>query len=62
MDSIVKRRIARWKKAGKELIRCVICNGTGIQEETIKGYRRYNCWSCEGGKMVLNPFPTEDRE
>jgi len=27
---------------------CVICRGTGIQEETMKGYRRYKCWCCDG--------------
>jgi|TARA_R110000824_G_scaffold63712_1_gene167246 DnaJ-class molecular chaperone len=27
---------------------CIICNGTGVNEEKLKGYRRYKCWSCEG--------------
>ena len=29
-------------------IPCIICHGTGIQEEKIKGYRRYKCWRCKG--------------
>ena len=29
---------------------CIICGGTGINEEKIKGYRRYKCWSCNGTK------------
>tara|TARA_R100000005_G_C4933633_1_gene161412 strand:- start:518 stop:721 length:204 start_codon:yes stop_codon:yes gene_type:complete len=29
-------------------IPCIICKGSGIQEETIKGYRRYKCWRCKG--------------
>ena len=27
---------------------CPICQGTGIEEETMKGYRRYKCWKCDG--------------
>jgi len=41
------------------MIRCAICNGTGIQEETVKGYRRYKCWSCKGKKVVTDPFPSQ---
>ncbi len=40
-------------------IRCAICNGTGIQEETTKGYRRYKCWVCKGAKVVNDPFDSE---
>ena len=43
-------------------IRCAVCNGTGIQEETIKGYRRYKCWSCDGTKVVNDPFPKEEND
>jgi len=31
-----------------KLPHCVVCNGRGIQEEKMKGYRRYKCWSCNG--------------
>ena len=27
---------------------CIICGGSGVQEEKMKGYRRYKCWSCNG--------------
>jgi len=43
-----------------EKTKCVICSGTGIQEETMKGYRRYKCWSCDGAKVVDNPSPKTD--
>ena len=38
-----------------EMMRCPICNGKGIQEETMKGYRRYKCWCCDGAKEVKVP-------
>jgi len=31
---------------------CPVCQGTGIQEETMKGYRRYKCWKCDGKKEI----------
>ena len=31
---------------------CPICQGTGIEEETMKGYRRYKCWKCDGKKEI----------
>ena len=40
-----------------EQIKCPICHGKGTQEETMKGYRRYKCSSCDGAKVVDNPFP-----
>ena len=43
-----------------QMIKCCICNGTGIQEETMKGYRRYKCWGCNGTKKVNHPFPQEE--
>jgi len=44
-------------------MKCPICNGVGTQEEKTKGYRRYLCWSCEGAKVVLHPFPkTQEKE
>ena len=45
------------KKKKQVMIDCSICNGTGIQEETMKGYRRYKCWCCNGTKKVPHPFP-----
>ncbi len=43
-----------------EMMKCPICNGKGIQEETMKGYRRYKCWCCNGAKEVKNNFfPTD---
>jgi len=41
-------------------IKCPMCSGTGIEEETTKGYRRYKCWSCEGEKVVDHPFGLEE--
>ena len=41
-------------------MKCPICSGTGIQEETTKGYRRYTCWLCEGEKVVDHPFDLEE--
>ena len=43
-------------------MKCPICNGTGIQEETMKGYRRYKCWSCKGKKVVNNPFTSVKKD
>ena len=57
MDSITKRKVARWKKANKKLLKCPVCKGTGTQEEKTKGYRRYLCYNCEGAKVVLHPYP-----
>ena len=37
------------------MINCPICNGKGYQDETIKGFRRYKCWSCEGKKQIKQP-------
>lgn len=34
---------------------CPQCKGTGIQEEKIKGYRRYKCSCCNGEKTIINP-------
>ena len=31
---------------------CPICQGTGIEEETMKGYRRYKFWKCDGKKEI----------
>ena len=31
---------------------CPICQGTVIEEETMKGYRRYKCWKCDGKKEI----------
>ena len=45
--------------APPNMVKCSVCNGTGIQEETMKGYRRYKCWSCEGEKEVVSSFDTE---
>tara|TARA_R110000765_G_scaffold308384_4_gene402063 strand:+ start:1653 stop:1976 length:324 start_codon:yes stop_codon:yes gene_type:complete len=36
-------------------MKCPICHGTGIQEETMKGYRRYKCWCCNGEKTIIDP-------
>jgi hypothetical protein len=42
-------------------MKCVICDGTGIQEETMKGYRRYKCWKCSGeGKINLTKTTTDE--
>ena len=38
-------------------IKCVVCGGSGFQEERFKGYRRYKCSVCDGSKQVDNPFP-----
>jgi len=43
-------------------MKCPICNGTGIQEETMKGYRRYKCWSCEGKKEINNILVPQKKE
>ena len=43
-------------------MKCPICSGTGIQEQTMKGYRRYKCWSCEGEKVVDNPFDLDEED
>ena len=45
-----------------KVIKCSPCKGTGIQEETIKGYRRYKCDYCNGEKEVPNPFWEEEQE
>ena len=47
-------------KTKPQMIRCAICNGTGIEEETMKGYRRYKCRVCKGTKQVEHPFPQEE--
>ena len=44
------------------MIKCVVCNGTGINEEAMKGYRRYQCVACEGKKKVKDPFGREEKE
>ncbi len=41
-------------------VKCSRCNGTGVEEETIKGYRRYVCSLCNGEREYLSPFATED--
>lgn len=38
------------------MIDCPICKGTGIQEEQLKGFRRYKCFKCEGAKQIKNYF------
>ena len=43
-----------------EMMKCVVCNGTGIQEETMKGFRRYKCFACEGKRIVPHPFPKRE--
>ena len=43
-------------------IKCSICHGTGIQEETVRGYRRYKCWSCEGKKVIDRPFANNKKQ
>ena len=40
-----------------KMMKCPVCSGTGIQEQTMKGYRRYKCWCCDGAKEVEHPFP-----
>ena len=34
------------------MTKCPICNGKGYQEEKLKGFRRYNCWCCNGTKQI----------
>ena len=43
------------------MMKCPNCSGTGIEEETLKSYRRYKCWMCEGNKEVKHPFPMEEK-
>jgi hypothetical protein len=42
-------------------MKCHVCKGTGIQEEKLKGYRRYKCWCCNGKKEIDNPYPKEKK-
>jgi|TARA_Y100000310_G_scaffold170860_1_gene171004 DnaJ-class molecular chaperone len=38
---------------------CIMCKGSGIEEEKMKGYRRYKCWCCNGtGTQHLNDEQT----
>ena len=63
MNDDAKKKVAKWTKEKKELMGCPVCKGAGIQEEKIKGYRRYLCWSCEGAKVVLRPYQeTQEKE
>ena len=43
-------------------IKCPICSGKGIQEQTVRGYRRYNCWSCEGEKVIDHPLSNNKKQ
>tara|TARA_R110000824_G_scaffold92172_1_gene223809 strand:+ start:777 stop:965 length:189 start_codon:yes stop_codon:yes gene_type:complete len=45
-----------------EMMKCPICNGKGIQEETMKGYRRYKCWKCDGAKEVVNTLVEQETQ
>ncbi len=44
------------KYSPKKMIVCPTCKGTGIQEERLKGFRRYKCANCEGTKIIKNYF------
>ena len=46
-----KKKVKKKKVKKKEVVKlppCFFCGGSGIEEEKIKGYRRYKCWSCNG--------------
>ena len=55
----MKTRIESKKKV---MMKCPICRGTGIQEETTKSFRRYKCWCCEGKRIVPHPFQNEEEK
>jgi len=37
-----------------KMIECPICKGNGIQEEKLKGFRRYPCFLCDGSKEIIS--------
>ena len=46
----------------KDTMTCPNCKGSGIEEETMKGYRRYRCFMCEGEGEIPSPFADKEED